>query len=90
MGEEQSLGEAGDRGAVAPRGVRVTLAVGVGVVTSMVGDPLDDCAFQGQRPGHGQGDPQPTYGLERAVGEVSVKADRHAETGHEVGHKGDG
>ena len=87
--EEQALGQAQKPVAVAPRRVRVALLVGVRVVPAVVGDPLDDGALDGERAGHRQRDPQRALGLERAVREVPVEADRDPETGHHVEDHGD-
>ena len=54
--------------AVPPRGVRVALAVAERVVLAVVGDPADQRALDGERPGDGQGDPQRPVGLERRRG----------------------
>ena len=82
--EEQPFGEAGRGGAVTPWGMRVTLAVGECVVAPVVGDPLDQGTLQGQRSGHRQADPERAFGFERAMGEVPVKARRHAESADEI------
>ncbi len=50
----------------------------------MVGDPADHAALDGQRAGDREREPQPALGLERAVGEVAVEADRDAEAGDQV------
>ena len=57
--------------AVAPRRVRVALAVAEGVVAAVVGHPADDRALDRHRAGDRQRDAQPPVGLERAVGEVA-------------------
>ena len=57
--------------AVAPRRVRVALAVGEGVVPAVVGDPLDDGALDRHAADRGERQPQRPDGLERPVGEVA-------------------
>ena len=67
-------------GAVADvRAVRVALLVGVGVVLAVVGDPVDDAALDGHRAEDGERVLDRLGGLERAVGEHPVEADRDAE-----------
>ena len=74
----------GRSGAEQPRGVRVALLVGEGVVAAVIGDPGEDVALQGEAPGDRQGVAQAAVGLERAVGEVAVEPGGHAEPGQEV------
>ena len=79
VGVPQSLGQAPERLAVAPRRVRVALHVAELVVPAVVGHPLGRRALDRHAAGHGQRDAQPALGLERAVGEVAVEADADAE-----------
>ena len=72
------------RGAVQPGRMRVALAVGEGVVTAVVGHPVQHVALHGEGPGDRHGHPQPRPRLERPVGEVAVQPDRHPEDGEDV------
>ena len=60
------------------RAVRVALLVGVGVVLAVVGDPVEDRALDGQRAHHRERALEPRVGLERAMGQQPVEADRDA------------
>ena len=84
VGVEHALDQRAGVVAVAPRRVRVALAVGEGVVPAVVGDPLDDGALDRHAADRGQRQPQRPDRLERAVREVPVVADRHAEQREEV------
>ena len=70
--------------AVAPRRVRIALAVAERVVAAVVGHPADHRPLDRQRAGDRQRDPQRPVGLERAVREQPVVADGDAEPGHDV------
>ena len=84
VGVAETLGQRPDVVAVAPRAVRVALAVAERVVLAVVGDPADDRSLDGQRPGNGQRDPQRALRLEGAVREVAVEADGDAEARDQV------
>ena len=80
VGVEEALQHALDAAAVADMGaVRITLLVGVGVMLAMVGDPGIDRALHRHRPGDREEVFDRLEGLERAVGEQPVEADRDAE-----------
>jgi len=89
VGVQQAADRAEDAGAAADvRAVRVALLVGVRVVLAVVGDPVDDRALDGHRPGGGEEVLDRLGGPERAVGEHAMEADRHAEAGDDV-HDGE-
>ena len=69
------------------RGVRVALLVGVRVVLAVVGDPVEHRALQAHRAEHGEGVLDRLVGLEGAMGEHPVEADRDAGAVEEVGHR---
>ena len=54
------------------------------MVPPVVGDPVQDRALHGHAGEHGEADAQPPFCLERAVREVAVEADGHAEDGDRV------
>jgi hypothetical protein len=64
--------------------VRVTFAIGEGVVASVVSDPRGRRSFDGQASGDCQRDPQRPRGLERAVSEVTVESDGDTGYGDQV------
>src|ERR1700759_3198924 len=81
MRVEQALGQRLRVIAVPPRGVRVALLVAVLVVPAVVRHPGDDGPLDAQAARDRQSDPRAGFGLERAVGEIPVVADGHAESG---------
>src|SRR5207237_6216637 len=64
--------------------VRVTLLVGERVVLAVVGDPGDHRPLDRRRSQGREYPPQRSAGLEAAVGEESVEADRDPEPGDEI------
>jgi hypothetical protein len=66
------------------RAVRVAFLVGEGVMLAMVGDPVDDRALHGHRAEDRDRRPEPRLGLERAVREHPVEADRDAKADQHV------
>jgi hypothetical protein len=84
MRPQQALGERFGVVAVTPGRVRVALLVAVLVVPPVVGHPGDDRALHRQAARDRQRDPQAGLGLERAVGEVPVVANRDAKPGDPV------
>jgi hypothetical protein len=77
--------EAAESAAMADVGtVRIALAIGVGVVLAVIGDPVHDRALHRQRAQHGEDALEPGIGLERAVGEEPVETDRHADRGEQI------
>ena len=63
------------------RAVGVALFVGVGVVLAVVGDPGDDRALHRHRAEHREGVFERLRGLEGAMGEQAVEADRDPDRG---------
>ena len=77
--------EPGEAAAVADvGGVRVALLVGVGVVLAVVGDPVDHRALDRHRAGGGERVLERLVGLEGAVGEHAVVADRDPDRGDQI------
>jgi hypothetical protein len=69
--------------------VRVALAVGVLVVTAVLGRPQRDRALDGHATRDHERDAQGAAALEGAVGEEPVVADGDAEDAHEIHDDGD-
>ena len=67
-----------DPAAVAVRGVRVAVLVGVGVVLAVIGDPRHHGALDRHRPERRERVLDRLERLERAMGEQAVEAERHA------------
>ena len=89
VGVDQALDQGRDVLAVAPRRVRVAVAVGELVVLAVVGDPADDRALDREAAGDGQRDLDPAVGLEGLVREEPVEAGGDAEPGDHVHDHGD-
>ena len=81
MGVEEAAGQRERGAAEQPRRVRVAFLVGEGVVAAVVGDPGDDVTLHREAARDGEPVAQGAAGLERAVGEVPVEPDGHAESG---------
>ena len=64
--------------------VRVALFVGVGVVLAVVGDPGDHRSLDRHRAEHREDVLDRLRGLEGAVGEKAVEADRDPDRGQQV------
>src|SRR5450755_2010477 len=64
--------------------VRIALAIGVGVVLSMISHPIQHRPLDRQRAEHGKRPLEPRIGLKRAVREQPVKPNRHANRGQEI------
>ncbi len=84
VGVHETLGHGQRRRAEQPRGVRVAVPVGVGVVAAVVGHPVEHVALDGERAGDRHRDAQPLLRLERLVREVPVEAHRDTENGGHV------
>ena len=89
VGVEQALGQAAEGLAVAPGAVRVALLVAEGVMAAVIGDPAGDRPLDREAAGDGERDAQRAVGLERAVREVAVEADRDAVAADGVEHDGE-
>jgi hypothetical protein len=72
------------------RAVWVTVLVGEGVMLAVIGHPLDHGAFHGQRSERRQGIANGGIGLERAVGQQTVKAHRDPQARDRIAHGQDG
>jgi hypothetical protein len=71
--------------------VRVVFLIAVSVVLTMGGNPFDDIAFAGKTADRGEEVTHGLPGLEAAVREQAVEAERHADaTGHPVHEQHEG
>jgi hypothetical protein len=81
--------ESAQAAAVADVGaVRIPLAVGVGVMRAVVGNPVEHRTLDRERPEHRERPLEPRVGGERPVGEQPVEADRPPRGGEQV-HAGE-